>query len=276
MTVFLYSVIDPPMTQSISTADKKVQGLVGKAIRDYDMIEAGDRVAVAVSGGKDSMALLYLLKARLKWIPIGYELLAVHLDMGFEGTQPKRIEQACQEMGVPFYFEQTDYGLRAHGPENKENPCFLCSWQRRKHLFQLSKTLKFTKIAFGHNKDDIIETLFLNMFFSGELSTMLPKQPLFKDRLTIIRPLALLDETLVKGFARRMGLPEITNPCPSAQHSSRREIKEFLSIFYARNRKVRGNIFHALSHCRPEYLLPPILHQKAQTKTKVQGNRAGD
>ncbi len=254
------------MASSISAADKKVQGLVGRAIRDYDMIQNGDRVAVAVSGGKDSMALLYLLKARLKWIPIRYELLAVHLDMGFEGTPPQRIEQACQKMGVPLYFEQTDYGLRAHGPDNKENPCFLCSWLRRKHLFRLSEKLKFSKIAFGHNKDDIIETLFLNLFFSGEMSTMLPKQSLFENRLTIIRPLALLEESQIKGFARRRGLTEVPNPCPSAGHSSRKEIKEFLSAFYARNRKIRGNIFHALSRCRPEYLLPSV-------KSKAQGNK---
>ena len=218
------------------------------------MIENGDRLAVAVSGGKDSLALLYMLKERLHWIPIRYDLLAVHLDMGFEGTQPHLIEQSCQEMGVPFYMEKTDYGIRAHGPGNKENPCFLCSWLRRKHLFELSKTLQFTKIAFGHNKDDIIETLFLNMFFSGELSTMLPKQSLFKGRLTIIRPLALLEENRIKHFTRRRGLPEIPNPCPSARNSSRKEIKEFLSAFYARNPKIRGNIFHALSHVRLEYL----------------------
>lgn len=246
------------MTQPLTTADKKVQGLLGKAIRDYDMIHDGDRLAVAVSGGKDSMALLFMLKERLKWVPIRYDLFAVHLDMGFKGTQPQRIEAACREMGVPFYFESTDYGIKAHSPENKENPCFLCSWLRRKHLFQLSKTLNFTKLAFGHNKDDIIETLFLNMFFSGEMSTMVPKQSLFKDRLTIIRPLALLEESRIKGFALRMGLPEIPNPCPSAQNSSRKEIKEFLSSFYARNRKIKGNIFHALSHYRPEYLLPSI------------------
>ena len=259
MHLFCYKTF---MTQSLTPADKKVQGLLGKAIREYDMISAGDRVAVAVSGGKDSMALLFMLKERLKWVPIRYDLLAIHLDMGFKGTQPHLIERSCREMGVPFYFEKTDYGILAHGPENKENPCFLCSWLRRKHLFQLSKTLNFTKIAFGHNKDDIIETLFLNMFFSGEMSTMVPKQSLFEGRLTIIRPLALLEESRIKGFALRMGLPEIFNPCPSAQNSSRKEIKEFLSAFYARNRKIKGNIFHALSHCRPEYLLPPISKEK--------------
>ncbi len=238
----------------ISAADKKVQGLLGKAVREYDMIENGDRVAVAVSGGKDSMAMLYMLKERLKWIPSRYDLLAINLDMGFEGTQPHQIEQACQEMGVPFYMEKTDYGIKAHGPENKENPCFLCSYLRRKRLFELSKTLNFSKIAFGHNKDDIIETLFLNMFFSGELSTMMPRQSLFQGRLTIIRPLAYLEENRIKAFVRRNGLPEIPNPCPSAGRSSRKEIKEFLSVFYARNRKIKGNIFHALSHVRPEYL----------------------
>lgn len=262
------------MSRTISTADKKVQGLLGKAIRDYDMIRVGDRVAVAVSGGKDSMALLYMLKERLKWIPIQYDLLAVHLDMGFEGTQPQRIKQACQEMGVPFYFEQTDYGIRAHGPENRENPCFLCAWLRRKHLFQLSKTLNFTKIALGHNKDDIIETLFLNLFFSGELSTMLPRQTLFGNQLTLIRPLALLEESRIKGFVRRLGLPEIPNPCPSAQNSSRKEIKDFLAAFYARNRKIRGNIFHALSHCRPEYLLPSISKPGLKTEKEIP-NRVG-
>jgi tRNA 2-thiocytidine biosynthesis protein TtcA len=246
------------MSQPISASDKKIQGLLGKAIREYDMIENGDRVAVAVSGGKDSFALLYMLKERLAWIPIRYDLLAVHLDMGFEGTQPQRIEQACRQMGIEFYMEKTDYGIKAHGPDNKENPCFLCSWLRRKHLFQLANTLNFSKIAFGHNKDDIIETLFLNMFFSGELSTMLPKQSLFKGSLTIIRPLALLEENRVKQFSLRKGLPEISNPCPSAQKSARKDIKDFLSVFYARNRKIKGNIFHALSHVRPDYLLPSI------------------
>ncbi len=215
-------------------------------------------MAVAVSGGKDSMALLYMLKERLKWVPIHYELLAVHLDMGFEGTSPSEIEKFCRRMEVPFYFEKTDYGIKAHGPENKENPCFLCAWLRRKHLFQLSEKLHFDKIAFGHNKDDLIETLFLNMFYSGELSTMVPKQSLFNNRLTIIRPLCLLEEKAIKSFGQRQNLPEIFNPCPSAGKSSRKFIKDLLNSLYERNRKIKGNIFHALSHVRPEYLLPSI------------------
>jgi tRNA 2-thiocytidine biosynthesis protein TtcA len=231
---------------------------MGRAVREYGLIEGGDRIAVAVSGGKDSTALLYLLKERLRWVPIRYRLLAVHLDMGFEGTSAQEIERFCKEMDVPLHQERTDYGIRAHSPENRENPCFFCARERRKHLFRLSETLGFSKLALGHNKDDLISTFFLNVFFSGELSTMLPKQTLFGGRLTLIRPLILLDEKEIRSFVRRKGLPEIPNPCPSAGRSSRQVVQEFLHGLYRRNRKIKGNIFHALSHCRPEYLPPPL------------------
>lgn len=239
-----------------------MQRLMGRAISRYGLIEHQDRIAVALSGGKDSFSLLSLLKDRLKRIPIHYELIAIHLDMGFAGNRPDLIQEFCETRGVAYYFEKTDYGVRAHGPENKENPCFLCSWLRRKRLFELSKPLGFSKIALGHNKDDIIETLFLNMFFSGELATMLPKQLLFKGELTIIRPLALLEEKTIKAFAERQGLPEVINPCPSALRSSRQEVKTLLKTLYAGNRKIKGNIFRALSNVRLDYLLPAGLNEK--------------
>ncbi len=114
------------------------------------------------------------------------------------------------------------------------------------------------------------------MFFSGELSTMLPKQSLFKGRLTIIRPLAFLEENRIKQFSMRKGLPEIANPCPSARNSARKEIKDFLSVFYARNRKIKGNIFHALSHVRPEYLLSSIPKNLTSERTsETKSNSVG-
>ena len=246
------------MAQRVSPIEKKTVGLLGRAIRHYDLIEDGDRIAVAVSGGKDSLSLLYLLKERLRWIPISYELSAIHLDMGFEGGRPEIIEAFCRDLGVPFHFEQTDYGIKAHGPENRENPCFLCSWLRRKRLFELSRSLNVTKLALGHNKDDIIETLFLNMCYSGEMAAMLPKQPFFDGRLIVIRPLALLEQKQIKKFGLKMGFPEIVNPCPSSRRSSRREIKTLLEGLYAANRKIKGNIFRAMSNVRSDYLLPPI------------------
>jgi tRNA 2-thiocytidine biosynthesis protein TtcA len=250
------------VAKTSSSFEKKMAGLVGRAVRYYDLIADGDRIAVAVSGGKDSLCLLYLLKERLRWVPISYELAAIHLDLGFEGSQPEKVGTFCRELGVPFHLEQTDFGLRAHGPLNRENPCFLCAWLRRKRLFELSRCLNFTKLALGHNKDDIIETLFLNLCYSGEMATMVPKQPLFGGRLTLIRPLALLEERQIAKFSLTRGFPEIENPCPSSRGSLRREIKTLLNGLYANNSKIKGNIFRAMSNVRLDYMLPPLPKRK--------------
>jgi tRNA 2-thiocytidine biosynthesis protein TtcA len=239
-------------------ADRKIFRPLGRAIRHYDLIRAGDRLAVAVSGGKDSLSLLWLLQIRLRWVPVRYTLTAIHLDPGFPGSRPAQMADFCRDLGVPFHWEQTDYGPRAHSPENRENPCFFCSRLRRKRLFELAAELGCTKLALGHNQDDIIETLFLNIFYSGEIGTMVPRQPLFKGALTIIRPLALTPEKEIKGLVRRKGWPEMINPCPSAGYSSRAGIKKMLTELYATNRKIRGNTFRALSRVRSEYLPPDL------------------
>lgn len=243
---------------NLAPADRRLFRPLGRAIRRYGLIEAGDRIAVAVSGGSDSLALLWLLQKRLQWVPVRYELLAVHLDPGFDGPGMDRITAFCRELDVPLHGEITDYGPRAHGPENRENPCFLCSHLRRKRLFEISRDRGCTKLALGHNQDDLMETLFLNIFYSGEISTMVPRQPLFQGALTIIRPLALTAEKDIRTWVRRKGWPEVVNPCPSAGRSSRAEIKNLLQTLYASNPKIRGNTFRALSRVRPEYLPPPL------------------
>lgn len=225
----------------LTTADRKIFRLLGRAIRDYALIEAGDRIAVAVSGGKDSRALLWLLQERMRWVPIRYELTAVHLDPGFPGSDTSRIEAFCRDLNIPFHAEVTDYGPRAHSPENRENPCFLCSRLRRKRLFEIAGSSGCTKLAFGHNQDDILETLFLNIFYSGEIGTMVPRQPLFEGTLTVIRPLALVPEKELKALVGRKDWPEFANPCPSAVLSRRAEIKNMLTALYATNPKIRGN-----------------------------------
>ena len=147
-----------------------------------------------------------------------------------------------------------DFGPKAHSPENRENPCFLCSRFRRKILFETASELGCNKIAFGHHKDDLIETFFLNVFFGASISTMLPVQRLFNGNLTIIRPLFLLDEKTIKGYARSMDWPEINLGCPTAGSSKREDIKNMLKRFYRSNKKIKGNIFHALQNVNPEYL----------------------
>ena len=242
----------------LPAADKKVFKKLGRAIRHYELIGGGERIAVAVSGGKDSLSLLWLLRERLRWVPQPYELIALHLDMGFPGSQPLAVEAFCRNLGIPLHFERTDYGVRAHGPENRENPCFLCSRLRRRHLFEMAHTLKCSKLAFGHNQDDIIETFFLNIFFGGQIGTMVPRQVLFQGALTLIRPLTLLGEREISALARRRAWPEIINPCPSAGRSSREQIKNMLAEAYALNPKIKGNIYNALSNVRSDYLLPHL------------------
>jgi tRNA 2-thiocytidine biosynthesis protein TtcA len=129
---------------------------------------------------------------------------------------------------------------------------------RRKILFETARDLGCNLLAFGHHKDDLIETFFLNVFYGASLSTMLPVQPFFDGTLTVIRPFYMLDERLVNRFVRDMNWPEIQLGCPTAGSSKREEIKEMLQGFYRTNKKIKGNIFHALQNVKPEYLLAPI------------------
>ena len=236
-------------------AAKEIKRFTGKAIHHQKMIRDGDRVLVAVSGGKDSLVLLRVLRERLKRIPISYDITAVYVDPGFGGNSAREMEAFFSSHGFDYRIIASDIGPRAHGPENRENPCFLCSRMRRKLLFELADTLQCNRIALGHHKDDIIETLFLNIFYGASISTMLPVQELFGGKLTIIRPLYLLDEDLIRRYAEAMDFPKIQLGCPSAGATKREEIKDMLKSFYRKSGKIKGNIFHALQNVNTEYLL---------------------
>ncbi|MGD9302012.1 MAG: ATP-binding protein [Desulfobacterales bacterium] len=228
---------------------------MGKALHRYQMISDGDRIIVGISGGADSLTLIWMLIERLKRVPINYELFAVYIDPGYEGSFGESLKGYCSKLGFSVRVEYTDYGLLAHSPENRENPCFLCSRLRRKRLFEIADELGCNKLALGHNKDDIIETLFLNICYAGEISTMVPSQTFFQEKFMVIRPLAFADEQLIRKFARDHRFPEFINTCPSAGHSKRKEMKTFLEQLYRINKKVKGNIFRAMSHVNSDYLL---------------------
>jgi tRNA 2-thiocytidine biosynthesis protein TtcA len=242
--------------------DKEVRRLVGKAIHHYDLIRDGDRIAVAVSGGKDSMVLLWLLRERLRRIPIHYDLVAVHVDLGFDPRPAAELEAFFESEGFDYRILRTDYGVKAHSPENREKPCFLCARRRRAAIFREARSLGCSKVAFAHNQDDFIETFFINVCYGAQAAAIVPKQPFFGGLITVIRPLALVDSQKVARLARNLDLPVVENPCPSAGKSARTEIRDFLFSLYRKNRKVRGNIFHALSNVNPEYLPPPLQRKK--------------
>jgi tRNA 2-thiocytidine biosynthesis protein TtcA len=210
---------------------------------------------VAVSGGADSLTMMWMLAERLPRIPISFQLFPVHIDPGFEGGFSESLKTYSFDCGLTLRVEHTDYGILGHSEINRENPCFLCSRLRRKRLFEIADELGCNKLALGHNKDDIIETLFLNICYAGEISTMVPSQTFFSGRIRVIRPLAYADEDVIRAFAEEQGFPEFVNSCPSANHSKRQEIKTVLKQLYRSNKKIKGNIFRAMSRVKLDYLL---------------------
>src|SRR5665647_255905 len=232
-----------------------------KAVLDYAMIEEGDHVLIGVSGGADSYALLDLLDSPMIFIP-QFSFIAVNIDMGFDQDfiAYRELEQYLQEHQYPYVMEKTDIGLLAHSDFNKKNPCFLCSRLRRKRIFEIADEKGCNKIAFAHHRDDIIETLLINMFYGREISTMMPNQSIFGGKLHIIRPLAYLREDLVKKYSRERQFPAVKNACPSSENSKRIYVKKLLNELELDNPDIRHNIFKAMSHVKPDYL--PALPKK--------------
>ena len=238
----------------ISSAEKKVRRLVGRAIQRYGLIASGDRILVALSGGADSTSLLWLLQTRLPRIPIAYKLFAVHVDHGFKGADYSAVHNWVESLGIPHNVIHSEIGSKAHSAENRENPCFLCARLRRTVLFEEARRLDCNKIAFGHNLDDVIETFLINIFYGSQVATMLPRQPFFEGKITVIRPLSLLDSATVRRFHRNLSFPIATNPCPSQNTGKRQEIRTILEELYRKNRKIRGNILHAMHNVNLKYL----------------------
>ncbi|GAB4253871.1 MAG: ATP-binding protein [Thermoleophilia bacterium] len=206
---------------------------VARAVRDFDLITEGDRILVGVSGGKDSLVLLEALARRRRWRPENYELLACHVVDGVCGptcSYASRLGEICAGLDVPLKvitertvptLEELETGIR---------PCWLCSWRRRKVLIKTADAEGCNLIALGHHKDDIAETLLLNLLWQGRHESMLPKQPLFAGRITLIRPLALTDAGAVARLARLREYPLHECPCPYAEDSKRETARQIIRL----------------------------------------------
>jgi tRNA 2-thiocytidine biosynthesis protein TtcA len=229
--------------------------LIGRAMHDYAMLADQDRVMVAVSGGVDSLVLLNILKHWQRKAPIRYDLLAVHLDMGFGHKEKDLVAKQLDRLGVDYLVEETDLGPRALAEEDGRGGCFHCARRRRNRLFELAGEKNFSKIALGHHKADIIETFFINMMYGGNLSTMVPRQDLFAGRLALIRPMAYLDKEAVEEAGRAWGLTPVANPCPLSATSKRQRVRELLESIYREDAAIKSTIFSSLANVNPAYLL---------------------
>lgn len=236
----------------IQGAEFYISKRAGKAIMDYDMLADGDKIAVAVSGGKDSLTLLRVLNDRRKFVPIKYDILAVHIDLGYPCMHPKILGQYFKTQGIDYHIEKVDI---LKGKTRKDITCFWCAWNRRKALFEVANRYGCTKVALGHHKDDIVETILLNLFFQGEISAMVPKQELFKGKIVIIRPLAYVDEDMIVRFAKEAGFPHEKCSCPNSITSKRTKITDIIKDLKKICPEVKTNIFRSVKRIKKDYLL---------------------
>lgn len=243
----------------MSILPKDVNRLIARTMHDYRMLADGDRILVAVSGGVDSLVLAWLLDHWRRKAPISYDLLAVHIDNGFDGSSRELVAAELNRLQLPCLIESTTFGSKALAAEDGKSICFHCARQRRSRLFELAREQGFNKIAFGHHKDDILETFFLNLLYGGNLSTMVPRQDFFGGNTAIIRPLAMLAKEEIIRLAETLDIKPVKNPCPQDSKSRRREIRNLLANIYRLDPRAKANMFAALANVRAGYLLdhPP-------------------
>lgn len=202
----------------------------GLALQKASPLKAGDRIGVAVSGGVDSLVLLQVLLLRQRIVPFKTEIMALHCNPGFDPGAHFQLRDLLASLGVAAHFETDDFGPLAHSPVNrKKSPCFLCSWQRRKRLFALCEKYSLSHLALGHNAEDLASTFFLNLFRNGSAKTISIKEEFFSGKLSVIRPLLLVEKKYIRQAARQWRLPVQKNPCPTSGYSARAEMESLMA-----------------------------------------------
>jgi tRNA(Ile)-lysidine synthase TilS/MesJ len=229
-----------------------------KAIKDYGLIQNGDHILIGLSGGKDSLALTELLGNRMKIFSPSFKASAVHVTVENIHYQSDLdfLSSFSAQHGIDFIHRKTKYD---QSTDNRKSNCFLCSWNRRKVLFETAKEMGCTKIALGHHLDDIVETLFLNMTFQGAFGTMPPKLKMDKFDMTIIRPMALITEKEIMALEQIRNYPKQIKNCPFEKESSRSKAKELITELEKWNPDVRKSIWAAMENIQDNYLPKKLL-----------------
>lgn len=226
---------------------------VRRAIREYGLIDDGDKILIGLSGGKDSLALMELLGRRSRIFRPKFELLAAHVVMRNipYASDMDYLRQLAEGQGIPLVLHETSFDAST---DTRKSPCFLCSWTRRKALFEIAKANGCNKIALGHHQDDILETLLMNLTHQGAFGTMPPKLTMNKFAMEIIRPLCLVSEKDLAALAAQRGYKRQLKNCPYESGSSRKEMKEILARLEAINPDARHSLWSSMTHIQPDYL----------------------
>ena len=225
---------------------RKLLSEMRKCIKDYQMLEAGDRVVVGVSGGKDSLVLLRLLAELREHSAVPFTLQAVTLDMGYETMDFSPVAELCRQLEVPYTIRKTQIREIVFDIRKEENPCALCAKMRRGILNETAVELGANKVALGHHFDDAIETFALSLIYEGRLNSFLPVTYLDRTGLTLIRPMLYLHEKTIANFAQRAELPLVHNPCPADKNTRREDVKALLYELEGRYPGLKDNIFGGL------------------------------
>ena len=227
----------------------KVQQLLShtrKAVDEYQMIQEGDHIAVGISGGKDSLTLLYALHGLKRFYPNHFELSAITVDLGYEQCDFTPIKELCREMEIPYHIVKTDIAQILFEERKEKNPCSLCAKMRKGALNQAVKEIGCNKIAYAHHKDDIIETMILSLFFEGRFYSFSPKTYLDRMDLTVIRPIMFVDEADVIGFKNKYNLPGVKSACPVDGYTKRQYAKDLLADLNRQYPGIKQRMFTAI------------------------------
>lgn len=217
-----------------------------KAVDDYAMIDDGDKIAIGISGGKDSLTLLYALHGLMRFYPKKFTIQAITVDLGLGNFDLDRIQSLCEELGVPYSIVRTDIGSILFDIRKETNPCSLCAKLRKGAFNEEAERLGCNKVAYGHHKDDIVETMLLSLIYEGRFHSFSPKTYLDRMNLTVIRPLMYVSEADVVGFANKYELPICKNPCPVDGQTRREYAKDLVRQLSIENPGAKERMFSAI------------------------------
>lgn len=248
----------------------KLQQLLGgtrKAIDDYQMIQPGDRIAIGISGGKDSLSLLYALANLRKFYPNPFEVVAITVDLGWGNFDLSKVEALCKELDVEYVIEKTEIADIVFEQRKEQNPCSLCAKMRKGALNKKIKELGCNKVAYGHHKDDLVETLLLSLLFEGRLNCFSPVTYLDRMDLTVIRPLMYLSEADIIGFQHKMNLPVAKSPCPMDGYTKREYTKNLVKQINHEYPGAKNRIFRAIIDGNLPGWPQKVNHERRKSRT---------
>ncbi len=226
---------------------QKLLSYTRQAVNKYQMIQTGDKIAVGISGGKDSLTLLYALANLKKFYPERFDLIAITVDLGYKNFRLSGIQKLCEELRVEYHVIDTHISTIVTQEHFEGSPCALCARLRKGALNNAAKSLGCNKVAYGHHMDDVIETMMLSLIYEGRFCSFWPVTFLDKSQLTVIRPMIYVPEKDIIGFEHKYTLPVIKNPCPMDGSTKREYVRELIRQINTDNPGVKKRLFHAIT-----------------------------